>query len=379
MARERQYRSDGPADRLKSEASGLVEALADRAMSSVRDEIENATGRLTNYVEGGGPADGRGDRRQGLAEGKSPARSALSAGFAGIKEKVSGTVRRQEGRHGRPAEAQGHQHRGDDRRGCPPPVAYNQWTQFRSSRPSRRRSRTSSGPGRGSKAQLEGTGLLVAPDLGRHLLEQVPDERIVWRSKGAKGHVDGAVTFHEVTPDLTRILLVLEYHPQGLFERTGNIWRAQGRRARLELKHFPRHVMSNVLLNPDDVEGWRGVIEDGEVVKDHETALEEEQRDRGEEPDENQPDEASADRRSRDEEPEARQDDEVGDEETGHEETGDEEGPEDEYAQEADGEAAPARGRGRGPDERLASRRRAGAGSAARTRRAAPARVGRSR
>ena len=46
------------------------------------------------------------------------------------------------------------------------------------------------------------------------LLEQMPDKRIIWRSKGAKGYVDGAVTFHEIAPELTRILLVLEYHPQ---------------------------------------------------------------------------------------------------------------------------------------------------------------------
>ena len=84
------------------------------------------------------------------------------------------------------------------------------------------------------------------------------------------------VTFHELTPNLTKIVVVLEYHPQGLFERTGNLWRAQGRRVRLELKHFQRHVMAHALLSPDDVEGWRGLIEEGEVVKDHETALEEE-------------------------------------------------------------------------------------------------------
>ena len=65
---------------------------------------------------------------------------------------------------------------------------------------------------------------------------------------------------------------------QGLFEKTGNIWRAQGRRARLELKHFARHVMTRTILEADEVEGWRGVIEDSEVVKSHEDAVEEEQR-----------------------------------------------------------------------------------------------------
>jgi hypothetical protein len=110
------------------------------------------------------------------------------------------------------------------------------------------------------------------------IVEQVPDSHIVWRSKGQKGHVDGAVTFTELGPNLTRVLLVLEYHPQGLFERTGNLWRAQGRRARLEFQHFRRHAMSNVLLHQEDVEGWRGEIHDSEVVRTHEEVLADEQR-----------------------------------------------------------------------------------------------------
>jgi hypothetical protein len=109
------------------------------------------------------------------------------------------------------------------------------------------------------------------------IIEQVPDAHIVWRSTGAKGHVDGAVSFTELGPNLTRVLLVLEYWPQGFFERTGNLWRAQGRRARLEFKHFRRHAMTNVLLRQEEVEGWRGEIRDSEVVKTHEEALEEEQ------------------------------------------------------------------------------------------------------
>ena len=34
------------------------------------------------------------------------------------------------------------------------------------------------------------------------IVEQVPDEHIVWRSKGPKGHVDGTVSFHELAPNL---------------------------------------------------------------------------------------------------------------------------------------------------------------------------------
>ncbi|MEU9762304.1 SRPBCC family protein [Streptomyces sp. NPDC047985] len=103
--------------------------------------------------------------------------------------------------------------------------------------------------------------------------EQVPDERIVWRSEGAKGTTRGAVSFHELAPSLTRIVLVVEYYASGVFEKTGNLWRAQGRRLRLDLKHFQRHVT----LTDEEPEGWRGEIRDGEVVRTHEEAVEDEE------------------------------------------------------------------------------------------------------
>jgi hypothetical protein len=63
-----------------------------------------------------------------------------------------------------------------------------------------------------------------------------------------------------------------------MFERTGNLWRAQGRRARLELKHFGRHMMTQGVLHPEDIEGWRGTVHDGEVVEGHDDALEREEQ-----------------------------------------------------------------------------------------------------
>lgn len=110
------------------------------------------------------------------------------------------------------------------------------------------------------------------------IVEQVPDSHIVWRSRGAKGHVDGTVSFHSLAPNLTRVLIVLEYHPQGLIERAGNMWRAQGRRARLELKHFRRYVMTHSLTRADRIEGWRGEIRDSEVVTTHEEAVAREEK-----------------------------------------------------------------------------------------------------
>jgi hypothetical protein len=143
------------------------------------------------------------------------------------------------------------------------------------------------------------------------ITRQVPDERIVWTSKGDKGHVDGSVSFHELGPNLTRILVVLEYYPQGPFEWMGNRWRAQGRRARLEIKNFRRHVMTRSILDADDVEGWRGTIEDGKVVTTHDEAVEQEQQEQEDQYDDYEGDEPEDDES---EEPEESEDESEGDE-----------------------------------------------------------------
>jgi hypothetical protein len=276
----------GPVDRLKAEAGGLVGALTERAMSSVRNKVESTTGRLTDYVEGdGGPGlVAAFTGAKSMAEGKSPGRSMLSAGWAGLKEKVSGVLPGGKGKSGGKQKLKLTNIVESVDVGVPIRLAYNQWTTYHDF-PTFTKKVENAEPGdENKKVNWKAQVFWSHRAWEATILDQRPDERIIWRSKGQKGHVDGAVTFHELTPTLTKIVTVLEYHPQGMFERTGNLWRAQGRRVRLELKHFQRHVMAHALLNPEDVEGWRGVIEDGEVVKDHETVLDEEARERGEEP-----------------------------------------------------------------------------------------------
>jgi uncharacterized membrane protein len=276
MAQNSKTRSaNGPMDRLKSEALGLLGALGDRAVSSLHNKVEGAAGRLTDYVEGdAGPGlMAAVTGAKGLAEGKSPARSLLGAGKTFLKEKA-GKLFGKGGRGKKKLKLTNIVESIDV--GVPVSLAYNQWTQF-TDFPSFMKKVENVEQAEDQKLNWKAQVFWSHRTWEATIQEQVPDDKIIWRSKGAKGHVDGAVTFHELAPSLTRILLVLEYHPQGLFEHTGNIWRAQGRRARLELKHFRRHLMSEVLLHSEDIEGWRGVIKDGEVVQDHESTLAEEQ------------------------------------------------------------------------------------------------------
>jgi hypothetical protein len=170
-----------------------------------------------------------------------------------------------------------------------------------------------------------------------HTTEQVPDDRITWTSEGAKGTTKGTVSFHALADNLTRVLLVIEYYPKGLFEKTGNLWRAQGRRARLDLKHFARFVT----LKGEAEEGWRGEIRDGEVVRSHEDVVADEEREesrdddeaRDEHEDAYEDDEGTYDDEEPDDEP---RDAYEADEEPDEDEYADDEGAEDAYEEDSE-------------------------------------------
>ncbi|MEV4757139.1 SRPBCC family protein [Micromonospora sp. NPDC049559] len=252
------------AERIGGELRNLAGAAGERLVSTATARIGSATSRLTEYADGGGPgraAAAAGARK--LAEGRSPARAGLSAGLAAGKEQLKAALGKGGGGSNK-VKVTNIVESIDV--GVPVRVAYNQWTRYedfpRFTKKVEHVERTSD-----EKLTWKAQVFWSHRSWEATVLEQVPDERIVWRSSGKKGHVDGTVTFHALTPSLTRILLVLEYHPQGLFERTGNLWRAQGRRARLELKHFARHVMTQSILRPDEIEGSRVEIRDGRVVR----------------------------------------------------------------------------------------------------------------
>ncbi|WP_435829821.1 SRPBCC family protein [Micromonospora costi] len=283
---------------LADEVRNLAQALGERAASAVTEKITGATDRLSEYAkQGGGPgliAAATGAQR--MAKGDSPVKAMIHAGMAGGKEKVMSALGRGKGGKGGGKKLKVTNIVETIEVGVPVRVAYNQWTQF-GDFPSFMKKVENVDTESDEKLAWKAQVFWSHRSWESTIVRQIPDRLIHWRSKGEKGSVDGTVSFHEVTPDLTRILVVLEYHPQGLFEHTGNLWRAQGRRVRLELKHFVRHVMTHTVLDPDSVQGWRGEIEDSQVVKDHDTAVREERerpepaagREEPEEPGEEEP------------------------------------------------------------------------------------------
>ncbi|MCZ4587088.1 MULTISPECIES: SRPBCC family protein [Rhodococcus] len=330
----------GASSVLQDSIQTLLGTVAEKALSSVSDKVSNTSGRLTDYAESGGEggllAALTGSEK--TDDDESPDKSDTGGGWwegakQMVKDKASDVKEAVTGGGG------GGSGKGKKLKltnivetidvGVPVQLAYNQWTQF-ADFPSFMKKVERVEQESDEKLEWKAQIFLSHRTWEATILEQVPDERIVWRSKGAKGFIDGAVTFHEVTPDLTRIVLILEYHPKGLFEKTGNLWRAQGRRARLELKHFARHVMTQAVLHPDEVEGWRGEIRDGQVVEQEEDEAQPEESEdlEEEETDESEGEEPEGEEPEGDEAEETNEDDtEETDEDAGEQTDEDEEAP----------------------------------------------------
>ncbi|MFJ8294930.1 SRPBCC family protein [Streptomyces sp. NPDC094447] len=283
--RDRSEKSESGLDRLFGELGEFLTAQTGQLADKATDKLGDVTDQLNDVAENGGKLTDIGGR---LLQGDSPVKAVVGQSLSGLKDKVTETASNLFGG------GKGKRKSGSQKItsivetidvGAPLSRVYNHWTQYEDF----------SGFTKGVRSVSQGDEtssdwkVKVGPSTRSWkatVQEQVPDDCIVWTSEGAKGSTRGCVSFHELGPTLTRILLTVEYYPSGLFEKTGNLWRAQGRRMRLDLKHFRRHVT----LSDDEPEGWRGEIRDGEVVRSHEEALEEENAadEDGEEEDEEQ-------------------------------------------------------------------------------------------
>ncbi|MEU5513434.1 SRPBCC family protein [Streptomyces griseoaurantiacus] len=267
-------------DRLKSELQSYLGAQAERALAGLGRKLGETTGKLNDIAEGNSPGFAKlaldGGRK--IAEGKGPLRSALELGAGRAKDSVTGAVKNLTG--GGKGKRKGG---GSGQKptvilesvdvGVPLRTAYDQWTQYQDF------STFAKGVKSASRSDDTSSDWQMKVFWSNRswkakTTEQIPDDRISWSSEGAKGTTKGVVSFHSLGENLTRVLLVIEYYPSGLFEKTGNIWRAQGRRARLDLKNYVRFLT----LKGEASDGWRGEIRDGEVVRSHEDAVAEEEQ-----------------------------------------------------------------------------------------------------
>lgn len=145
----------------------------------------------------------------------------------------------------------------------PASTAYNQWTQFEEF--------PRFMEGVESVAQKSDTLLhWVAEIGGKHkewdakIAEQIPDKRIAWHSiSGATNN--GVVTFHYIDPNTTKIMLQMEYDPEGLIENVGDALGMVTRRVQGDLERFKKFIEER----QKETGAWRGKVENPSQTMTH--------------------------------------------------------------------------------------------------------------
>lgn len=73
------------------------------------------------------------------------------------------------------------------------------------------------------------------------ITEQSPDERVAWTST-AGSHTAGVVTFHRLDDHKSKVMLQLEFDPEGLLETAGDALGLVKRRAKGDLEQFKMFI-----------------------------------------------------------------------------------------------------------------------------------------
>jgi uncharacterized membrane protein len=141
-------------------------------------------------------------------------------------------------------------------------VVYDQWTQFEDL-PERSHAIQDVTQEDDETTKWQGKILFATRNWEAEIVQQVPDRRIVWESSGDVNH-RGVVTFHELAEELTRVQVEMEYHPQGVVEKIGNLFLTVRHRVRKDLRLFKHHLE----FEAEATGAWRGEI--GEQPEDTE-------------------------------------------------------------------------------------------------------------
>jgi uncharacterized membrane protein len=134
-------------------------------------------------------------------------------------------------------------------------AAYNQWTQFEEF--------PKFMEGVTQVQQIDNTHLHWKADIGgkekewdAEITEQIPDNRIAWTSRNGAMNA-GVVTFHRLSDNKSKVMLQLQYEPQGVVENVGDAVGVVSNRVQGDLERFKSFIESR---GGQETGAWRGTV-----------------------------------------------------------------------------------------------------------------------
>ena len=140
---------------------------------------------------------------------------------------------------------------------CPVRTVYNQWTQFEGF--------PRFMDGVQEVKQLDDTHVHWRASVGgrekewdAEITEQVPDEKIGWKSISGDAPNAGVVRFEPLAANRTRVRLVMAYEPHGAVDRVGDTLGILSASVQRSVESFKEYIESR---GAEDG-GWRGSVHD---------------------------------------------------------------------------------------------------------------------
>ena len=133
-------------------------------------------------------------------------------------------------------------------------TAYNQWTQFEEF--------PKFMEGVKQVRQIDDKHLHWKAEIGgkekewdAEITEQIPDERVAWRSRTGAMNA-GVVTFHRLSDAKSKVMLQMEYDPEGVVENVGDAVGFVSQRVLGDLERFKKYIESR----GRETGAWRGTV-----------------------------------------------------------------------------------------------------------------------
>jgi uncharacterized membrane protein len=88
------------------------------------------------------------------------------------------------------------------------------------------------------------------------ITEQIPDERVAWTTVDGEARQAGVVTFHRLDDAHTKVMLQMDFEPEGAAEKIGDKLGFVKRQTKGDLKRFKEFIESR----GGETGGWRGAV-----------------------------------------------------------------------------------------------------------------------
>jgi uncharacterized membrane protein len=96
----------------------------------------------------------------------------------------------------------------------------------------------------------------VEREFDAEITEQHPDERVAWKSTTGDTSHAGVVTFHKISDNTTRVMVQLDWEPQGVVEKVGAAVGVDDRQISADVKRFKEFIESR----GTETGAWRGDV-----------------------------------------------------------------------------------------------------------------------